>query len=181
MNRENVKNNVADQLNSSDNTNNEKSFLSWFVADVVDPIFEDSNNLTCKKTTEYKENRNSVVDVAGVADTNSVDEVNSSVNHDLIIEWLQIAMNEGHIEPSQPLIGQYTGWPQRPYLINSLWTDFICWIRKNKNFPNGLHESMDCRTLFEYFCDQIFDRKKEKYEFPKLNISRKRFQDLTEK
>lgn len=47
-----------------------------------------------------------------------------------VFEWLQIAIDEGHIEPAQPCVGRLLGWPQFSKHENSLWSDFILWGRK---------------------------------------------------
>lgn len=62
----------------------------------------------------------------------------------LVIEWLSICLDEGHIQPSQSSVGKLEGWPIRPYFKNSLYIDFECWCLK-ANVPTYLISS---RELF---------------------------------
>jgi len=53
----------------------------------------------------------------------------SLINSKVILEWLQIVVVEGHIEPSQPSIGRIVGWPKRTFSCNALFIDFTLWCR----------------------------------------------------
>lgn len=83
--------------------------------------------------------------------------------------WLSIAVEEGHLEPSQPCVGREVGWPQRMINENSLWTDFSCWFR---NEGIAREELPDRWVLYELL-DRIFIRHSERYEIPSLEHCRK--------
>lgn len=94
----------------------------------------------------------------------------------LAMEWIQIAIEEGHIEPSQPSIGRLVGWPVRSFSIESLYIDFIVWCRKK-----GLHEwSIPGRSLFFALLDEVLVRSVNRYEFPTLDTCREKFLSLKE-
>lgn len=105
--------------------------------------------------------------------TESFDEL--TINHDNpILSWLAIAIEEGHLEPSQPFIGRLIGWPQREIGIYSLWVEFISWCYKQhipkKTIPD---QSNMCRIL-----DKVFIRKSNKYLVPPLVQCRTNFNNL---
>lgn len=94
----------------------------------------------------------------------------------LVIEWLQIVIDEGHIEPSQPFIGRIVGWPVRSLFIDSLYVDFVVWCRKREKRDWNIPEP----SLFFALLNHVLIRVKEKYEFPPLNICRNKFLCLRE-
>lgn len=86
--------------------------------------------------------------------------------------WLRIALEEGHIQPSQPTVGKLEGWPIWPHFKESLYNDFICWCM-NEKVPSYLISSEE---LFYREADAIFDNlPRKKYGFPDLEICRQRF------
>jgi hypothetical protein len=86
--------------------------------------------------------------------------------------WLKIALEEGHIQPSQATVGKLEGWPIRPYFKESLYNDFACWCMKEQ-IPTYLIPSQE---LFYQGADAIFDNlPHKKYGFPDLEICRQRF------
>lgn len=89
----------------------------------------------------------------------------------LVLEWMKICLEEGHIEPSQPIVGRLYGWPLRPFFCNSLFTDFECWCAKNGISSNKKPE----REEFYFIADSIFVRKGDKYHFPPLEECRQKF------
>lgn len=95
----------------------------------------------------------------------------------LILKWLQIAVDEGHIEPSQSAVGRLKGWPRREWLRKSLFIDFELWcVRcgcRAWHIPR--------RADFYYIVDQVFDRKDHQYFFPSLHVCRDRFYKLKKK
>ena len=93
----------------------------------------------------------------------------------LVIEWISICLGEGHIQPSQSIVGRLEGWPMRPYFKNSLYVDFECWCLKAR-MPCYLIPSNE---LFYQATDTIFESiARDKYQFPDLIICRERFQKL---
>jgi len=97
-------------------------------------------------------------------------EINDKVNYS-ILEWLNIALSEEHVEPSQPSVGRKVGWPCRPLPTQSLWIDFACWCRKKQLSAEKIP---DKRDFFELL-DRMFVRKVDKYEFPSLEAARNSF------
>ncbi len=88
----------------------------------------------------------------------------------LAIEWLEIVLKEGHIEPSQPCVGRVIGWPSRRFRIQSLVIDFTCWCRRHKN-ESGFQDT----EAFIRLLDLIFIRNGEAYDFPPLEECRQIF------
>ncbi len=88
--------------------------------------------------------------------------------------WLAIAMEEGHLEPSQSLVGQSIGWPQRRVNRASLWLDFKLWSRKEKIPDYQLPEQI----VFYALLDQLFNHVNDKYELPPLEQCRAFFSTL---
>lgn len=103
---------------------------------------------------------------------------NSTVNQTIfslaVFRWLTFVIEEGHIEPSQPSVGQRLGWPQRLVAIKSLWIDFCCWCSKQK-VP-----SLEMPDEWEFYelLDHLFIRHRDKYEFPALTHCREIFAKL---
>lgn len=91
--------------------------------------------------------------------------------------WLAIAMKEGHLEPSQSLVGQSIGWPQRRVNRASLWLDFKLWSRKEKIPDYQLPEQI----VFYALLDQLFNRVNDKYELPSLEQCRAIFVTLRQR
>lgn len=167
-------NSVAKESMIADNIDNEENFLSWFVAAVVDPAFDNNNDTVNIKHTDNQEDGRPVVDVAGVVELKMLDWTRHKDTHSLILDWFEIALAEEYIEPSQPQICKYLDWPTRAFPVNSLWIDFICWLGRN-NLPN--HDP-SAKWLFESVCDQVFDRQTNNYTFPELELCRQRFQEV---
>ena len=93
----------------------------------------------------------------------------------LVIDWISVCLNEGHIQPSQPCVGKLEGWPLRPYFKNSLYVDFECWCLKAK-IPTYLIPS---KELFYQGADVIFESiARDKYQFPDLKVCREKFSKL---
>jgi len=86
------------------------------------------------------------------------------------LHWLNIALDAGHIEPSQPNVGRIVGWPSRSFPFRSLWVDFIVWCQKN-----GIEADVPNSKIFSKLLDTIFIRKGELYEFPDLSVCRAKF------
>lgn len=90
----------------------------------------------------------------------------------LVLEWLSICLDEGHIQPSQSCVGKLEGWLIRSYCKNSLYVDFGCWCLK-ANVPAYLNSS---RELFYQVANLIFESiSDDKYQFPSLLICREQF------
>jgi hypothetical protein len=93
---------------------------------------------------------------------------------DSIFGWLKIICEEGHIEPSQPLVGRAVGWPQRNMSVKSLWVDFTCWCKTQIiDLPDS--------ELFFSILDQLFIRSEGRYQFPPLETCRALLRDLEKK
>lgn len=92
----------------------------------------------------------------------------------LVFEWLTIALEEGHIEPSQPSVGRIVGWPQRKFFVESLYVDFIVWNRKQGRYEYDIPNRID----FSSILDHIFIRSGDFYVFPPLETCRAKFQTL---
>jgi len=90
---------------------------------------------------------------------------------ELIHEWLRICTRDGHIEPSQPVCGEYLGWPIRPFFRNSLYVDLVRWCAKRGVSPNMEPSSKD----FYIIANQIFHKDGDQYHFPPLSVCRERF------
>lgn len=91
-----------------------------------------------------------------------------------IFAWMGIIMEEGHIEASQPLVGKIVGWPCRAFSVNSLFIDFEFWCYKQ-----GILEwQMPSKIQFYALPDQLFHRVGDTYQFPSLDICRKKFRAL---
>lgn len=91
-----------------------------------------------------------------------------------VLAWLAICLLEGHIEPFQPQVGRYVGWPLRSFPRNSLYVDFECWNRKNSLPKNEIAN----REIFYSLADKIFEREGESYSFPFLEECKKKFKPL---
>ena len=92
----------------------------------------------------------------------------------VIFDWLQIALKEGHMEPSQPDVGRILGWPQRSFAASSLRADFVLWCRRK-----GLKQLCVADSqLFFSLLDRVFYRQGSRYEFPDVEICRERFSEL---
>lgn len=93
----------------------------------------------------------------------------------LVLDWISICLNQGHIQPSQPCVGKLEGWPLRPYFKNSLYVDFECWCLKAK-VPTYLIPS---KELFYQGTDVVFESiARDRYQFPDLMICREKFSKL---
>jgi hypothetical protein len=88
----------------------------------------------------------------------------SKQEEEIILEWLSIVFDEGHIEPSQPKVGRVLGWPCRPFAISSLWVDFSCWFQKEQ-LPQVYFPAEE---QFHELLAQLFNRKGDKYHFHPL-------------
>lgn len=89
-----------------------------------------------------------------------------------IMGWITIMLEKGHIEPAQPQVGKYIGWPIRKHLRNSLYIDFVLWCRKSL--------SMDAPLAPRFFrlVDQLLVQTDQFYVFPPLEECRERFKKL---
>ena len=93
----------------------------------------------------------------------------------LVIDWISICLSEGHIQPSQSIVGRLEGWPTRSYFKNSLYVDFECWCLRAR-IPSYLIPS---KELFYQGADAIFESiARDKYQFPDLMICQKKFRKL---
>ncbi len=90
------------------------------------------------------------------------------VENMVCFRWLTIAMEEGHLEPSQPTMGKTIGWPKKMVTMRSLWIDFYCWCRKHKISKDEMPEQW---TFYEQL-DRLFIRNNDKYEIPSLEHCR---------
>lgn len=89
-----------------------------------------------------------------------------------VVKWITICIKEGHIEPSQPIVGRMVGWPVRPFSFSSLWTDYLCWNWKNGEMPDQFQEH---KLLYELSC-YLFDiNEQEVVRFPSLEECRLKF------
>ncbi len=86
-------------------------------------------------------------------------------------QWLNIVMDEGHLEPSQSWVGKTVGWPKRKIPIISLWVDFCCWAQMQKIGDEEMPEAY----FFYELLDRLFIRHDDKYEFPALEKCREAF------
>jgi hypothetical protein len=92
----------------------------------------------------------------------------------VIFDWLQIVLEEGHMEPSQPDVGRILGRPQRSFAPSSLRADFVLWCRRK-----GLKQLCVADSqLFFLLLDRVFYRQGSRYEFPDVEICRERFSEL---
>jgi len=92
----------------------------------------------------------------------------------LVFTWLAIALDEGHVEPSQPCVGRIVGWPIRPFYKKSLYIDFALWCCKK-----GVTETdTPAKMIFCAVTDQIFDCIDDEYHFPALEECRMRFKEM---
>lgn len=123
------------------------------------PIFQ--------QTLEFKNNEEEVTAPSGTSE--------DFEQMTLVFAWLSICLSEGHIEPSQPLVGRIIGWPVRPFFKSSLYVDFECWRSKNRT-----GRVIDMRKLFYSLTDKIFICAEDKYHFPSLEKCRKDFKSLAE-
>lgn len=89
----------------------------------------------------------------------------------LIFEWMQVALDEGHIEPSQSTAGKIIGWPCRSFSIESLFIDFDLWCRRQGVARWAVPE----KRLFFFVVDEILHREGNQYGFPPLNDCRAKF------
>lgn len=94
-----------------------------------------------------------------------------------LFDWLNIMLNEGHMEPSQPSVGRFVGWPKRSLPCVSLWVDFKAWAKKMR-LPWG--DTPD-ELAFHEILSQIFIPAGDRYEFPPLETCRETFRLLKEK
>lgn len=116
-------------------------------------------------------------DACDISDTKHEESEKKNRNGKLqrILEWFDIALSEGHIEPSQPVIGREVGWPVRPFNFRSLWVDYCLWNSKRDVEVDELSE----RRIFRCLVSLIFDRQEDEYVvFPSLEKSRKNFKAL---
>lgn len=89
-----------------------------------------------------------------------------------VLEWFRVALDEGHIEPSQPSVGKMIGWPQRSYALRSLLVDFQGWSMRQ-----GLPEVDGERDRgFRRLVAEIFQLEGDRVSFPPLKECRQRFQ-----
>ena len=95
------------------------------------------------------------------------------INYKPALEWITIALEEGHIEPSQPCVGRVVGWPKRRLKIKSLLIEFTFWCRKQRTDI----DVFDQKALLELL-DIILIRICEEYEFPPLESCRQKFNEL---
>lgn len=91
-----------------------------------------------------------------------------------LFAWLVIAMEEGHLEPSQQVVGRAIGWPQREINKRSLWVEFITWCHKQNISKKEIPEQW---AVYEAL-DKLFIGKGDKYEFPPLELCRSNFFNL---
>lgn len=104
-----------------------------------------------------------------------LEDVTNSQLPQLVINWISICLNEGHIQPSQPTVGRLEGWPIRPFFKSSLYVDFECWCLR-AGVPTYLIPSKD---LFYQGTNAIFESiDSDKYQFPDLTICREKFSEL---
>lgn len=93
---------------------------------------------------------------------------------DLLVDWMLVVIDEGHIEPSQSFIGRYLGWPTRSFHIESLYVDFFAWCRQKGIEETSIPDQSICVSFF----DKVFTRHGERYEFPPLHYCRNKFLEL---
>lgn len=91
-----------------------------------------------------------------------------------IFDWLHIAIDEGHIEPSQPCVGRILGWPQSSRHQRTLWSDFTLWCRKRELKQTQIADS----HLFFSTLDRIFERVNDRYVFPSLDECQSKYLEL---
>jgi hypothetical protein len=107
-------------------------------------------------------------------DSANIMKCTSFVGSHAIFQWLSIVMEEGHLEPSQPVSGRAVGWPERWMTIRSFWIEFCCWCRYQ---PIPKEETPE-QWAFYGLLDCLFVRHEEKYELPSLENCRKTFRIL---
>ncbi len=105
--------------------------------------------------------------------------INQQKNEDLalVLGWMHVVVEEGHIEPAQAAVGRATGWPCRPFKIYSLFVDFDLWCRNQ----GLLKWEVPPKTLFYSLADELFDREGDTYKFPALDVCKNRFKALRKK
>lgn len=92
----------------------------------------------------------------------------------LVMDWIQIVVDEGHIEPSQLFVGRIVGWPIRSFSIHSLYVDFIAWCLKKGITERNIPE----RSLYFALLNNVLVRTGDRYNFPVLSICRENFLSL---
>ena len=103
-------------------------------------------------------------------------EAPSVLVSDLVWEWFQIALDEGHVEPSQPVVGLIVGWPMRSFTENSLLVDFRC-LCMQKGFVETDRER---DKGFQQILERVFDVDEGRVTFPSVDESRQRFKQVKE-
>lgn len=96
------------------------------------------------------------------------------IGNKFAFQWLTCALDEGHLEPSQPSVGKATGWPKRMISSRSLWIDFCLWCCKHMIQPFERPEEW----AFYELLNRIFVRHNDKYEIPSLEVCQSIFQDM---
>lgn len=104
-------------------------------------------------------------------ESTSSSEKQRSIGKEICLQWLQIGIDEGHLEPSQPWVGKMVGWPKRKIPIVSLWVEFCCWTRKEQVGA----EEMPEEHFFYGLLNHLFIRHDDMYEFPALEKCREDF------
>lgn len=116
-------------------------------------------------------------DACDVSDTKHYEPEKGSRKTKLlrILKWFDLALSEGHIEPSQPLVGRQVGWPVRPFNFSSLWVDYCLWNNKRGVEVDEFFE----KGIFRCLVFLIFERHEgELIIFPSLEKSRINFKSL---
>lgn len=100
--------------------------------------------------------------------------ISSKLNEDsvrLIMDWLRIILGEGHISPSQPVVGKIVGWPTRSISIESLFVDFDLWCRGQ----GVLYWAVPGKGVLCSIADEVFNRNGNRYDFPPVSDCRGKF------
>lgn len=90
---------------------------------------------------------------------------------DVVIKWFEIALDEGHIEPSQPSAGRIVGWPVRSFNFRSLLTDFQVWCMKR----NLEEVDRERDKIYKMFCEKIYHLEDDRVCFPPIDECRESF------
>lgn len=99
----------------------------------------------------------------------------SEIFHPIILEWLQHALQEGHLEPSQPKLGCLLGWPNgHKILVESLCNEVECWAMK-ENYQDW---EMPSQKEICLLADKVFSRDGWHYTILPLETCQHRYREI---
>lgn len=148
----------------------QQKFIDWegfitLITSVKSTKCEDENRL--KHTTDGIHTNHTIH-----TDNLSIANERDSQELSVILNWITIMLEEGHIESGQPEVGREIGWPIHRHFRNSLYVDFALWCRKN------LFMDAPLAIRFYSLLDQLLICVEQFYEFPPLEECREKFVKL---